>query len=137
MGECFVKSVVRGEEQRQAEVTQNALFSEKAGRDVSLTNVELCSGAGLRSHRPIVSEGYGKLPENILAVRAYRDCMILLSQEQSNGFYEIYSFKNGTVGKICTSVKAYPFSSDGSDYCSSMVVTEDDDGGIFRDQGCH
>jgi hypothetical protein len=130
---CFVVSPLWEQKEKERTVKYDVLEEGTFGGD-ALLNAELVEGQGVRTHRPLVAADLPAFPENLRAVQSYGDTVFLFCQEMAGGHYETYTLKNGTLKKVSTTAATFPFNSDGSDYCNSMVATLDEDAGI--DQGC-
>lgn len=128
----LVKAALYGGESEQILLKKTSFGGMRGDKGEWYSNVELGSLPYLRAHKPLIKAEAAGIPSDLRAIRSYGDRLLLLNME--SGFFGIYYLKDGQVAKAGTTVKSFPESSDGSDYCSRLLVIDEQSEQI--DEGC-
>lgn len=132
MGKTLVKCPLSGGKEqwiKEKKTTFQGGFQEKGEL---FSNLLLEPGGTLRTHAPFQSAGISALPGDIRAIRTYGNALILLNYE--SGYYGIYVLKQGAVSKTGTTVSTYHYDSDGSEFCTQLILC--DEQSAQMDEGC-
>ncbi len=126
----MVRSALFGGREESIKLKKSSFEGVRGDGRTALSNAEL-SPYGLRAHRLFQEVNLSGIPSNIRAIKAYGDRLLLFNME--SGYFGIYVLSGGTVSKTGTTVKTYPLDSDGSDYCTTVLMTDD---GHAKLDGC-
>jgi hypothetical protein len=131
MAKNFVRSVLYGGNEGVIRIKKTAFGGMRNDRGEYYSNVELGSLPYLRTHKPLRALPYA-LPSDVRAIRAYKDHLLLLNME--SGYFGIYHLKDGEITKTGTTVATFAPDSDGNDYCSRLLMIDEQSSQI--DSGC-
>ena len=131
MAKNFVRSVLYGGNEGVIRIKKTCFGGMRNDRGEYYSNVELDSLPYLRTHKPLVALPCA-LPSDVRAIRAYKDHLLLLNME--SGYFGIYHLKDGEVTKTGTTVSTFAPDSDGNDYCSRLLMIDEQSAEI--DSGC-
>ena len=132
MGKTLVKSPLSGVKEQWIKEKKSTFTGISQDAGATFLNLFPDDSGTLRTHAPFKSAGISSLPGNIRAIRAYGSSLILLNYE--SGYYGIYVLKQGTVTKTGTTVSTYHYDSDGSEFCSQLILCDEQSAEL--DEGC-